>query len=118
MSPRGESQLDRTLLALEDPTRRAILERLMKGDARVTEISEPFKMSLNAVSKHLQVLERAGLIRRDVRGRDHWLSFEGGPLSEASIWIDHYQQFWERRLSSLELFLKKQHHSKQRKDVP
>ena len=115
MSHKGESQLDRTLLALADPTRRAILERLTRGDARVTEISEPFEMSLNAVSKHLQVLERAGLIKREVKGRDHWLSFEGGPLSEASEWIDNYRRFWEQRLESLDHFLKKKYHSKGRK---
>ena len=112
MCPKGESQLDRTLLALADPTRRAILERLTKGDARVTEISEPFEMSLNAVSKHLQVLERAGLIKREVKGRDHWLSFEGRPLSEASEWIDGYRQFWEQRIESLDHFLKTKYHSK------
>ncbi|HVN80823.1 MAG TPA: metalloregulator ArsR/SmtB family transcription factor [Terriglobia bacterium] len=115
MSPKGESQLDRTLLALADPTRRAILERLTRGDARVTEISEPFEMSLNAVSKHLQVLERAGLIKREVKGRDHWLSFEGSPLSEASEWIDNYRRFWEQRLESLDQFLRKKYHSRERK---
>ena len=118
MSPKGESQLDRTLLALADPTRRAILERLTKGDARVTEISEPFEMSLNAVSKHLQVLERAGLIKREVKGRDHWLSFEGSPLSEAGKWIDRYRMFWEQRLESLDHFLRRKYHSKERKRKP
>ena len=107
--------MDRTLLALADPTRRAILERLKQGDARITEISQPFRMSLNGVSKHLQVLERAGLILRDVRGRDHWLSFEGSPLSEAGEWISTHRDFWERHLTSLEQFLKKKQGSKERK---
>lgn len=115
MNPRGESRLDRTLLALADPTRRAILQKLMRCDARVTEISRPFKMSLNAVSKHLQVLERAGLVKRDVRGRDHWLSFEGSPILEAGEWISHYQHFWKRRVASLEQFLRKKYQSKQKK---
>lgn len=115
MSPKGGSQLDRTLLALADPTRRAILERLMMGEARVTELSEPFDMSLNAVSKHLRVLERADLIRREVRGRDHWFAFEGGPLSEANEWIETHREFWERRLTSLERVLKKRRRSKGRR---
>ena len=70
----NDMELDRTLAALADPTRRAIVARLTAGDARVTEVAEPFEISLNAVSKHLKVLEGAGLVRREVRGREHWLS--------------------------------------------
>ena len=99
-------ELDRTLAALADPTRRAIVARLTDGDARVTEVAAPFAMSLNAVSKHLKVLEGAGLVRREVRGREHWLSFDGAPLTAASDWIDYYRSFWEGRLESLAQFLR------------
>lgn len=98
--------LDRTLAALADPTRRAIVARLTDGDARVTEVAAPFAMSLNAVSKHLKVLEGAGLVRREVRGREHWLSFDGAPLTAASDWIDYYRSFWEGRLDALAQFLR------------
>lgn len=99
-------ELDRTLAALADPTRRAIVARLTAGDARVGEVAEPFEMSLNAVSKHLKVLETAGLVRREVHGREHWLSFDGAPLTAASDWIDHYREFWEGRLDALSGFLR------------
>lgn len=99
-------ELDRTLAALADPTRRAIVARLTAGDARVGEIAGPFEMSLNAVSKHLKILENAGLVRREVRGREHWLSFDGAPLTAASDWIDHYREFWEGRLDALAGFLR------------
>ena len=99
-------ELDTTLAALADPTRRAILVRLCEGDARVTEVAAPFEMSLNAVSKHLKVLEGAGLVRREVRGREHWLSFDGAPLTAASDWIDFYRRFWEGRLDALAKFLR------------
>jgi DNA-binding transcriptional ArsR family regulator len=102
----SDTDLDTTLAALADPTRRAILARLTDGDARVTEVAAPFEMSLNAVSKHLKVLEGAGLVRREVRGREHWLSFDGAPLTAASDWIDHYRRFWEGRLDALAQFLR------------
>lgn len=98
--------LDRTLVALSDPTRRSILDRLMKGPARVTEIAQPFDMSLNAVSKHVRRLERAGLVRREIRGREHLLSFEGGPLSEADQYLDQLRRFWEERLDVLDELLR------------
>ena len=97
--------LDTTYSALADPSRRAMLTRLRDGDLRVTEIARPFDMSLNAVSKHLKVLERAGLVRRTVKGRDHWLSLAAEPLMDASDWIGSYRAFWERRLDALESFL-------------
>ncbi|NIA71899.1 winged helix-turn-helix transcriptional regulator [Pelagibius litoralis] len=103
----SEQALDRTFSALADPTRRAILGRLMSGEARVTEIAEPFEMSLNAVSKHVAVLERAGLVRRDVQGRVHQLSFEGAPILEAARWMEETRRFWEARLDALEAFLEK-----------
>ncbi len=100
------ASLDRTLVALSDPTRRSILDRLMKGPARVTEIAQPFDMSLNAVSKHVRMLERAGLVRREIRGREHLLSFEGGPLSEADQYLDQLRRFWEERLDVLDELLR------------
>ena len=102
----NHTELDRTLAALADPTRRAIMARLTDGDARVGDVAEPFEMSLNAVSKHLKVLEGAGLVRREIRGREHWLSFDGAPLTAASDWIDHYRKFWEGRLDALAAFLR------------
>ncbi len=101
-----EAQLDRTLAALADPTRRAILVRLADGEARVTQVAAPFAMSLNAVSKHLKVLEGAGLVRRTVRGREHWLAFDGAPLQAAGDWIDQYRRFWEGRLDALAAYLR------------
>ena len=79
--------LDRTLLALADPTRRAILHRLTGGEARVTDLAEPFEMSLNAVSKHIRLLERASLVRRRKSGREHLLSLNPEPLEEAATWM-------------------------------
>jgi DNA-binding transcriptional ArsR family regulator len=98
--------LDQTYAALADQTRRAILLRLLQQEARVSELAEPFAMSLNAVSKHLQVLERAGLIRREVRGREHYLSVDLAPLHYATDWLNTYRQFWEQRLDRLEVFLR------------
>ena len=108
----SEQALDRTFSALADPTRRAILARLMAGEARVTEIAEPFEMSLNAVSKHVAVLERAGLVKRDVQGRVHQLSFEGAPILEAARWMEETRRFWEARLDALEAFLEKKNRQK------
>ena len=79
--------LDETLSALADPTRRAILARLAMGEARVTDLAQPFPISLNSVSKHIRMLERAKLVRRRVEGRDHWLSLDLRPLSEVEAWM-------------------------------
>jgi DNA-binding transcriptional ArsR family regulator len=103
-----ESSLDKTLVALADPTRRAILAQLADGDARMTEVAAPFDMSLNAVSKHVRLLERAGLVHREILGREHRLSFVGDPLLEAGDWIDFYRRFWKKRLAGLDAFLKRQ----------
>ena len=97
--------LNRVFAALSDPTRRAILHRLCLGPASVTELAAPVDMSLNAVSKHLKALERAGLIRREVDGRVHHLFLDAGPLEEAERWVNHYRQFWEHQLDSLEAWL-------------
>ena len=97
-----ETSLDQTLLALADPTRRAILQRLSRGEARVTELAQPFAMSLNAVSKHIRMLERARLVRRRRAGREHLLSLDPAPLDEAAAWIEAQRAFWTERLDALE----------------
>lgn len=96
--------LDEVFSALSHPSRRAIIARLADGRARVTEIAEPFDLSLNAVSKHLKVLEKAGLVHRTRQGRDHLITFEAGPLRGAASWLDMYEQFWTGRLDRLEEF--------------
>jgi DNA-binding transcriptional ArsR family regulator len=101
-----DTQLNFTMIALSDPTRRAILERLARGEARVTDVAQPFEISLNAVSKHLKILERAGLVRREIRGRNHVLHFEGKRLAEAAEWIGTMRQFWEDRLDALDWVLR------------
>lgn len=105
MSP--ETALDHTLMALADPTRRAILQRLTQGEARVTELAKPFDMSLNAVSKHIQVLERAHLVKRRKVGREHFLAANPEPLDAAAAWIGKQRAFWSHRLDLLEQELKK-----------
>jgi len=98
-------QLDRVFSALGDPTRRAILARLSTGDARVTDLAAGFSISLNSVSKHIRALERAGLLRRRIMGREHVLSIAPEPLADVASWIDHYRRFWEGRLADLETFV-------------
>ena len=97
--------LDRTFAALADPTRRAILARLARGEASVTSLAAPFRMSLPAVSKHLRVLERAGLLARSREGRVHRLRIEAAPLREAGEWIAHYRRFWEQSFDRLDEYL-------------
>src|SRR5262245_18621696 len=82
-----ETHLDPTLIALADPTRRAILRRLASGEARITDLAAPFDMSLNAVSKHVKLLERAGLVRREVIGREHRVALDPSPLDAVEAWI-------------------------------
>ncbi|WP_127356916.1 ArsR/SmtB family transcription factor [Actinacidiphila soli] len=101
MVERSPSVLDLTYAALADPTRRDILQRLRRAEARVTDIARPLPMSLNAVSKHIAVLERAGLVQREIRGRDHFLRAEPARLTEAERWIAEYTGFWERRADAL-----------------
>lgn len=98
--------LDRTFAALSDPTRRAILARLATGEVSVGELAEPFEMSLPAVSKHVKVLEDAGLLRRTRDGRVHRLRLDPAPMQEAADWIDRYRAFWEGRLDALARYLK------------
>jgi DNA-binding transcriptional ArsR family regulator len=98
--------LDRTFAALADPTRRRILEALSHGDRCVTELAKPYAMSLPAVSKHLRVLEQAGLVRRARCGRMHSLKLEAKPLQEAQHWIETYRKFWEASFDRLDEYLK------------
>jgi DNA-binding transcriptional ArsR family regulator len=100
--------LDRTFAALSDPTRRAIVGRLARGPARVTDIAQRFPVSLNAVSKHLKVLESAGLIKRRRTGREHHLALRPGPLREIARWTSHYQRFWNQELDALGAFLEEE----------
>ncbi|HTS63239.1 MAG TPA: metalloregulator ArsR/SmtB family transcription factor [Candidatus Acidoferrales bacterium] len=117
-----EELLSTTFAALADPTRRAILSRLVEGERSVGELAEPFEMSMPAVSKHLRVLERAGLIaqRRDAQWRR--CRIEAGPLKDVFDWTGHYRHLWEERLDRLDQYMKqlnakerKSHDRKQRK---
>ena len=99
-------QLDRTFAALADPTRRRILEHLAGGDRCVTDLARPYRMSLPAVSKHLRVLENAGLVRRKRDGRVHRLKLEAKPMQQAQAWIEEYRKFWEESFDRLDDYLK------------
>jgi DNA-binding transcriptional ArsR family regulator len=110
MEPRGYEQqapghLDATFAALADPTRRAILARLASGEASVTELAAPFAMSQPAISKHLRVLERAGLISRGRDAQRRPRRLEAKPLAEANDWLEGYREFWERRFQHLDTLL-------------
>jgi DNA-binding transcriptional ArsR family regulator len=96
-----QTGLDHTLTALADPTRRAILQRLAQGEARVTELADPFAMSLNGVSKHIRVLERAQLVQRRRAGREHFLSLNAQPLDELATWVAEQRALWTARLDAL-----------------
>ena len=96
-----EETLDRTYAALADPTRRAVLTALRQGDARITDLAGPLPISFAAVSRHIGVLEGAGLVRREVRGREHWLSVEPEGLRAAQRWIDEQSAFWSERAEAL-----------------
>ena len=111
MQPRGYGQpspnhLDATFAALADPTRRAILARLASGEASVTELAEPFAMSQPAISKHLKVLERAGLISRGFDAQRRPRRLEARPLAEANEWLENYRQFWEGQFQRLDALLR------------
>jgi DNA-binding transcriptional ArsR family regulator len=98
-------RLDRTFGALADPTRRAILARLAKGEASVTELAEPFEMSLPAVSKHLKVLERAGLVSRGRERQWRPARLRATPIKEVAEWTDRYRRFWDERYDRLDEYL-------------
>jgi DNA-binding transcriptional ArsR family regulator len=116
----ASDQLSTTFAALADPTRRAILARLTTGECSVTELAEPFEMSLPAVSKHLRVLERAGLIARGREAQWRPCRLEAGPLKEVADWTERYREMWEQRFDRLETYLQhlkakeKKHGRKQR----
>lgn len=101
-----EQHLDLIFHALSDTTRRAILKMVAERECTVSEMAEPFRMSLNAVSKHIKVLEKAGLIQRSVDGRIHRCRMDARPLEQASSLISYYQQFWEDRFDQIEKYLK------------
>jgi len=98
--------LSRTFAALADPTRRAILSRLASGEATVTELAAPFRMSLPAVSKHLKVLERAGLITRAQEAQWRPRRLEAAPLKDVSDWVETYRRLWEERLDRLDAYIR------------
>lgn len=109
------AELDRVFSALADPTRRAILRRLTHRPATINEIAKPFRVSLNAISKHVMTLERAGILRRQIKGREHYCWIEPGPLREANEWLEHYRQFWEQRLDALEAYVARRYQASGRK---
>ena len=102
MVERRSAVLDYVFAAVADPTRRAILDTLARRPATIGEIARPFPVSFNAISKHVKALERAGLIRRVVVGREHYCHLEPRPLHRAIDWLQHYRAFWEIRLDALE----------------
>ena len=115
--PVAADQLDRTFAALADPTRRAILERLAAGEASVTELAAPFQMSLPAVSKHLKVLERTGLIARGRERQWRPARLEAGPLRAVAEWAERYRSFWEESYDRLDEYLEElQERGKERGD--
>jgi DNA-binding transcriptional ArsR family regulator len=109
MAPKSNRfNLDQTLLALADPTRRSILQRLARGEARVTALARPFSMSLNAVSKHIRLLERACLVRRRRVGREHLLTLNLQPLDDAAAWMETQRAAWAARLEALDALLQEE----------
>ena len=116
----SQDHLSATFSALADPTRRAILARLISGEASVTELAKPFDMSMPAVSKHLKVLERAGLINRSREAQWRPCRLEAKPLKQVSDWVEEYRVIWEQRLDRLDAYLqdlkkKEQHHARNKK---
>src|SRR5215472_12035848 len=108
----SNTALDRTFHALAHPVRRQMLAHLTSKRFTVLEMAQQFDLSLNGVSKHLKVLEQAGLIRREIQGRTHYCSLETERLREAAEWLQYYQRFWEQRLNALESFLESKHNEK------
>jgi DNA-binding transcriptional ArsR family regulator len=101
------AELNLVFSALADPTRRAILRALTRRPATINEIARPFPVSLNAISKHVMVLERAGLLRREIKGREHHCRIEPSPLRQADAWMEYYRHFWEVRLDALAVYVDK-----------
>lgn len=111
-------QLTTIFLALADPTRRTILERLTHGEASGTELAQPFSISVPAISKHLRVLEHADLILHRKDGRTHRFRLAARPMREAAAWLEHYRQFWEAQLDSLDTYLQATSEEEQDPDDP
>jgi len=97
-------RLTNVLTAISHPTRRAIIGKLANGPARFLDVAKPFDTALNAVTKHLKLLERAGLIERERKGREVFISLRGGPLREVVRWVHHYERFWNERLDTFEQY--------------
>ena len=110
MLPPPTPSLDAIFAALADPTRRRMLETLRAGDARITDLAEPLPMSFAGVSRHVAVLETAGLVRREVRGREHWFSVQPDGLTAARQWIDEQNAFWADRADALSERLRRKGH--------
>ncbi len=108
-------QLTDVLTAISHPTRRAIIGRLAGGPARFLDVAEPFDLALNAVTKHLKLLERAGLIERDKRGREVLISLRGEPLREVATWVHEYERFWNERLDLFQQYFKDKKKKKEKK---
>jgi DNA-binding transcriptional ArsR family regulator len=113
-----DRRLDATFAALADPTRRAILARLTRGAASVAELAEPFSMTQPAISKHLKVLERAGLVARGREAQRRPRTLEAHPLAEANAWLEHYRQFWEANYDRLDALLEEMKQAAPRSEKP
>jgi DNA-binding transcriptional ArsR family regulator len=108
-------QLTDVLIAISHPTRRAIIGQLANGPARFLDVAKPFDTALNAVTKHLKLLERAGLIKRKKQGREVFISFRGEPLQEVAGWVNGYERFWNERLDQFEQYFKDKKNKKEKK---
>lgn len=107
-------QLGNVLAAISHPTRREIIERLVSAPARFSDIARPFDTTLNAVTKHLKLLERAGLIERRKQGREVYISFRGEPLQEVATWVHKYERFWNEQLDQFQKFFREKSKGKER----
>jgi len=108
-------QLTDVLAAISHPTRRAIIGQLANGPARFLDVAKPFDTALNAVTKHLKLLERAGLIEREKRGREVFISFRAEPLREVAAWVHEYERFWNERLDQFEQYFREKKKKERRK---
>jgi len=115
MGEHKQVDLDEVFGAMSDGTRRAILARLARSDARVTELASAFPISLNSTSKHIRILERAGLVTRSVQGRDHVLSLNAAPMAQAVEWMEFYRRFWDDSLAALEDFVVRKRNADKRR---
>jgi DNA-binding transcriptional ArsR family regulator len=107
-------ELSNVFTAISHPTRRAIIGQLAAGPARFTDIAKPFDTALNSVTKHLKLLERAGLVRREKQGREVFISFQAEPLRQVAGWVHEYERFWNERLDKFEQHFKKQKESREK----